>query len=698
MKKSSHRLTDNLVAAFTARDITPKGIIGYYLCNSCYGKAYTSLAPTSAFQQQLLKRKENPNTKSYENSSPATKRQKRQELKEHVLQFQQDILQWQDTYSVDCTFTITVKNNLMEEQEWTFSITNGSVQREVKNLHILNKDQCLQLKNDLQLTDTQYSGLCTYISLYSLSTINRLKKLEKDELRKDVIVVTKSNSIIGMIMKLDKQIVKLVTKQDRLLDILKHLHEWREAAQLNSWKWQFNEENSELEIPLMIKLSIDGHAIMKKKSEVAVLLSIPTCKNPNSLDNFELAALFLVPEKYDTLKGPLVDLEKIVNNLNNTFLSESISIPLHDLQQIMNINTSSETIIIKFKLKFIITADLKCHLLLFGKCLDEEEGDCVWCKFLHATRHDEFTIQPNGTRRIQASKILEYLQLIQNEPAIPIKQQHYQNFSKYLLYEIDMNEYLQLSNDEFFTPSGRRRQLEMFPTLRPTVRIFDVLHLQIRLCTHFIKMILAVGYAYRKAQSILQQLREDGFISWNETEPSLEGSDCEYLMQEEVQDKYLNIIGNHWCKEQHLQFKSMWIFLRCIFKQLNDLENRYFNSTTLHDFAILIDKYLDLIVGIGNPKYVNWLQKSESTPWYLHILNTHVIIMLFTYKNLSMFSMQGHEHNNKKLKRIYNRNSAWFGGKHADNVYKDSQGNDHHETNTSATMFSVLYSFNKQQE
>lgn len=103
-------------------------------------------------------------------------------------------------------------------------------------------------------------------------------------------------------------------------------------------------------------------------------------------------------------------------------------------------------------------------------------------------------------------------------------------------------------------------------------------------------------------------------------------------------------------------------------------EKSFFDDNQLFDVVKIFDEYYTTVVGLSKRESLFWL--ALRTPYYIHMLQQHIVPQLVIFRNLSVTSSDTHEHFNKTLNKIWKNNSNNGGGNEGGTItFRSELGN-----------------------
>ena len=114
----------------------------------------------------------------------------------------------------------------------------------------------------------------------------------------------------------------------------------------------------------------------------------------------------------------------------------------------------------------------------------------------------------------------------------------------------------------------------------------------------------------------------------------------------------------------------MFIIMSCVISKEIFKSRKFFTDDSLRETAAKIDGYVHNIIPIiGDTRGTYW-----KLPYYLHILQEHVIVYLFVYRTLYPFAMTVHERLNKYGKDLFQHTMSFGGNYNKNRIYTTSDG------------------------
>lgn len=589
----------------------------------------------------------------------------------------------------------------------------------------LSKAECLALFLDAKCTYEQWDifhSRCPDI-YYSSSTIKRLLSEKRRELRAQLLAVTNnSNDIVGFCFDPEETVKKYLRNNDNLAAVVNGTQKWAEEAKTYLPEEYYEENKNEsqtrthirnelvnnhvnpkpkqkkkakrtkkskantnetteqinhktikpklgglgsngipsfsvshrqkkIRISTYVKLSSDAHAFFRANSEVLQFMNFVAVPHPQEFSNHMLVGAYLCKDTSNDYDNACKYIEERVFDLDMKEVNEEFRLPLEEVKKIFpecEIEADYNVIVTPI---FVLGGDLK--QLMLDLRLEDDNEKCVWCMLLRALRMSEFT-NDDGIRP----------ELVLNAEQDPLNCPHEMTFDRRQPPQYDGQPFIRSVDNKRIRPPNVRLR---FSSIGYGRRVPDVLHLKMRLAGWWVAVLYYVAVMGGKGGSLLELLHNVGAIPHSRKPDdnywSLDGKQSTIMLKNTTIDNVIEHIKDsgidtEFVENLHFAYQQLSI----VINQLNNDKERFWGDDAIRGWCRKVNIVVTFVSIIHDGMTQSILQATGYCPYYLHILNTHVVSFLYYYRTLAPFSMQGHEGLNKAFKRIWNRNSNCGGG------------------------------------
>ncbi|KAG2377326.1 hypothetical protein C9374_005369 [Naegleria lovaniensis] len=570
--------------------------------------------------------------------------------------------------------TLDENNNMVEKKHNRLSIEE--VERNIINTGLSKK----QIK---KLYETKYIP-------FSDRTISKYRKGIKDEIAKEMIIIKSNNDIKGFAIDPIQSFSKLLTNT-KVIEVIRSTGKWLEHAPISGFrsrKFGFNKKG-EFKVYSMARVSTDAHKLSRKVNEILCFLGLVICDAAQHHSNYKLlAALPKNSDNHCTLLSSFKPIESLIAKFESHRFIFELPIALFQKDSFLKnfVKTcTSEKIIIRLQFNVAMGGDLKNMLALQT---DDKNRICFVCPIDYET-HKQFLFSLKWKNNNRAQEILKMLF------------QSKENTRKSLRETIEGKIQIETWDcfTELFTDKGHRHPGLgdiIFANISILRRIPDILHQFMRLGENHLQIALHAALKISKQcqKELKQYYKDKGYYGQND-KINLMGDDVWETYGNKIIEDITQIMEKHASNQQLSTLAYVWIGkVTRIFQAGSELvkllvQPTFCSDNDLHNVAKKIDHYISVIVPvIGDTIGTYW-----KMPYYLHILQEHVIMYLFIYRTLYPFAMTVHERLNKYGKDMFAHTMRFGGNGNPTRIYRTSSNEQLVEDRYLATLNQYYYLF-----